>query len=529
MNYINDIRDLVGHTPLLKLNHIYPHKNIHIFGKLEYLNPGGSMKDRIGLQIIADAEASGALVPGGTIIEATAGNTGIGLALAAFEKGYHLKLVVPKKFSIEKQTIMKALGAELIITPTEEGIEGAMAKAEALAKEIPNAFLANQFNNPSNVKAHRQTGKEIYDALDGKVDILVAGAGSGGTIMGIASYLKEKNPNIKIVLSDPEGSILGGGDPGTYLVEGIGNHFIPSLFHSDMIDTVEKISDDEAYSYVELLGKKEGVLVGSSSGASLAGAIKQAKELENKHLDHDINIVAIFADRSERYFSQNIYDFHPHDCELRFNDVFDEWSDHYDETISSDDGEYVEVFEGYDDILTETVNELGLPAGSRIIDIGSGTGNLTHVAVQKGYAAIGLEPNLRMRQHSLRKYPDIPVVSGSFLSLPFEDHSIDGFISTYAFHHLSDSEKAEAARRLRKKLRKGGKVIITDTMYTSPEAGKAILEDAKKKGYVNLYEDLQTEFYTTHEVLQKAFEAAGFTVSFKQRNKFVWTLIAKLI
>ena len=528
MNYINDIRDLVGHTPLLKLNHIYPHKNIHIFGKLEYLNPGGSMKDRIGLQIIADGEASGALVPGGTIIEATAGNTGIGLALAAFEKGYHLKLVVPKKFSIEKQTIMKALGAELIITPTEEGIEGAMAKAEALAKEIPNAFLANQFNNPSNVKAHRQTGKEIYDALDGKVDILVAGAGSGGTIMGIASYLKEKNPNIKIVLSDPEGSILGGGDPGTYLVEGIGNHFIPSLFHSDMIDAVEKISDDEAYSYVELLGKKEGVLVGSSSGASLAGAIRQAKELENKHLDRDINIVAIFADRSERYFSQNIYNFHTHDSELRFNDVFDEWSDHYDETISSNEGEYVEVFEGYDDILTETVNELGLPAGSRIIDIGSGTGNLTHVAAGKGYAAIGLEPNLRMRQHSLRKYPDIPVVSGSFLSLPFEDHSIDGFISTYAFHHLSDSEKYESAKRLRKKLRNGGKVIITDTMYTSPEAGKAILEDAKKKGYVNLYEDLQTEFYTTHEVLQKAFEAAGFTVSFKQRNKFVWSLIAEL-
>ena len=201
MHYINDIRDLIGNTPLLKLNHIYPHKNIHIFGKLEYLNPGGSMKDRIGLQIIDDAEKSGALAPGGTIIEATAGNTGIGLALAAFEKGYHVKLVVPKKFSIEKQTLMKALGAELIITPTEEGIEGAMAKAKALANEIPNAFLASQFENLSNVKAHRKKGKEIYDALDGKVDILVAGAGSGGTIMGIASYLKEQNPNIKIIVT----------------------------------------------------------------------------------------------------------------------------------------------------------------------------------------------------------------------------------------------------------------------------------------------------------------------------------------
>ena len=528
MHYINDIRDLVGNTPLLKLNHIYPHKNIHIFGKLEYLNPGGSMKDRIGLQIIEDAEKSGALVPGGTIIEATAGNTGIGLALAAFEKGYHVKLVVPKKFSIEKQTLMKALGAELIITPTEEGIEGAMAKAKALAHEIPNAFLASQFENLSNAKAHRKTGKEIYDALDGKVDILVAGAGSGGTIMGIASYLKEQNPNIKIVLSDPEGSILGGGASGTYLVEGIGNHFIPSIFHSEVIDEVEKITDDEAYTSVELLGKKEGVLVGSSSGASLAGALKQAKKLEAQNPDHDINIVAIFADRSERYFSQHIYDFHTPPSERRFNSIFDEWSDHYDETISEHDGEYAEVFEGYDKILASTIDSLELPKNSKIVDIGSGTGNLAHTATQKGYTAIGLEPNARMRQLSQKKYPNIPVKDGSFLTLPFEDHSIDAFVSTYAFHHLSDEEKAESAKLLASKLRKGGKVIISDTMYASSEVAKHILIDAIEKGYSHLAEDLQTEFYTTHEVLKNAFEAAGFSVEFKPQNKFVWSLIAQL-
>ena len=219
MNYINDIRDIIGNTPLLKLNHISPNENVNIFAKLEYLNPGGSIKDRIGIEIIKDAEENGLLKPGYTIIEATAGNTGIGLAMAAFEKGYKLIIVVPEKFSIEKQTLMRALGAELIITPADEGIEGAVKKANKLHEEIENSFIARQFDNPANIKAHRKTGKEIYDALDGNIDILVAGAGSGGTIMGIASYLKEKNPNIKIVLSDPIGSILGGGKEGVYKVE----------------------------------------------------------------------------------------------------------------------------------------------------------------------------------------------------------------------------------------------------------------------------------------------------------------------
>ena len=184
-----DIRELVGNTPLLKLNNISPDKNVNIFAKLEYLNPGGSIKDRIGLEIIDSAEKEGLLKPGYTIIEATAGNTGIGLALAAFEKNDKLIIVIPEKFSIEKQILMRALGAELIITPSEEGIEGAVKKADELLKEIPNSFMAKQFDNPANVTAHRKTGKEIYDDLDGHVDVLVAGAGSGGTITGIACLL----------------------------------------------------------------------------------------------------------------------------------------------------------------------------------------------------------------------------------------------------------------------------------------------------------------------------------------------------
>lgn len=526
MHYVNDIRELVGHTPLLKLNHIFPHQHIHIYGKLEYLNPGGSIKDRIGLQIIEDAEKAGLLKPGYTIIEATAGNTGIGLALAAFEKGYHLKIVIPQKFSIEKQTLMRALGAQLIVTPSEEGIEGAIQKANDLAKSIPNSFVARQFDNPSNIKAHRQTGAEIYNELDGKVDILVAGAGSGGTIVGIASYLKEQNPNIKIVLSDPEGSILGGGEPGVYHVEGIGNHFIPNIFDNHYIDEVEKISDEEAYYYVQLLGKKEGVLAGSSSGAALAGAIKQAYKEKNKN--EEINIVAIFPDRSERYFSENIYDFEGVSSDLRFNDLFDEWSTHYDETISQKDGEYAEVFENYEEILQRTAQNIAMSPNATVVDIGSGTGNLAYQAFLKGYNVQGVEPNEKMRQLSLKKYPEIPIQTGSFLTLPFAEHSIDAFISSYAFHHLSDDEKAQAALLLKSKLRPHGKVVIADTMYASKEAGIQLLEDARSRKFTHLVDDLNSEFYTTHEVLRHAFEKAGFSVSFEQLNKFVWILTAEL-
>ena len=523
MHYINDIRELIGNTPLLKLNHISPNPDINIFGKLEYLNPGGSVKDRIGLKILEDAEKNGLLKSGYTIIEATAGNTGIGLAMAAFEKGYQLKIVIPAKFAIEKQILMRALGAELIVTPTEEGIEGAVQKAEELAKQIPTSFMAKQFDNLSNREAHRQTGKEIYDALDGKVDILVAGAGSGGTIIGIASYLKEKNPNIKIVLSDPKGSILGGGEEGTYHIEGIGNHFIPSLFDASYIDEVEKISDEEAYYYVQLLGKKEGVLVGSSSGAAMAGAIKQAYKATDK-----VNIVAIFPDRSERYFSQNLYNFDMNLSDYRFNDLFDSWATHYDETVYTKKGEYYEVFKNYEEILKETVSLINSPTSATVIDIGSGTGNLGAVAANLGYNVTAIEPNAKMRELASAKYPHITVQNGSFLSLDIPDASVDAIISSYAFHHLQDEEKAESIAFMASKLCQGGQIIIADTMYESPEAASALLTWAENYGFTHLAQDLKTEFYTTHEILTHAFETANFQVSFKQMNQFVWILVATL-
>lgn len=523
MHYMNDIRELIGNTPLLKLNHISPSPNINIFGKLEYLNPGGSIKDRIGLKILEDAEKSGLLKPGYTIIEATAGNTGIGLAMAAFEKGYQLKLVIPAKFAIEKQILMRALGAELIITPTEEGIEGAVRKAEELTRQIPTSFMAKQFDNLSNREAHRQTGKEIYDALDGKVDILVAGAGSGGTIMGIASYLKEKNPNIKIVLSDPKGSILGGGEEGTYHIEGIGNHFIPSLFDKTYIDEVEKISDEEAYYYVQLLGKKEGVLVGSSSGAALAGAIKQAYKTSNH-----VNIVAIFPDRSDRYFSQNLYNFDMNLSDYRFNDLFDNWATHYDETVYTKKGEYYEVFKNYEEILKETVALIKAPVTSTVLDIGSGTGNLGAAASTLGYHVIGIEPNAKMRELAATKYPHIPVQNGSFLTLDIPDQSASAIISSYAFHHLQDEEKVEAIAFLTTKLHRGGQIIIADTMYESQEAASDLLNWAENYGFTHLAQDLKMEFYTTHEVLSNAFKQFNYTVHFKQMNQFVWILEATL-
>lgn len=524
MKYIDDIRDYIGNTPLLKLNHISPNENVNIFAKLEYLNPGGSIKDRIGVEIIAQAEKEGLLKPGSTIIEATAGNTGIGLALAAFEKGYKLIIVIPEKFSIEKQTLMRALGAELIITPADEGIEGAVAKAEQLLREIPNAYMARQFDNPANIIAHRKTGKEIYDALDGKVDILVAGAGSGGTITGIAQYLKSQNPDIKIVLADPEGSILGGGEPGTYKVEGIGNHFMPKVFDRSLVDEVEKIQDDEAMYFVRLLSKKEGVLAGSSSGAAIAGAVKQAYKTKNK-----VNIVVVLPDRSDRYFSQHLYDFSLKLSDFRFNALFDNWADDYDDTVEANDGEYMDVFKNYNEILNETVKHISKFEGAKILDIGAGTGNLTNAASKIGYNVIGIEPNLKMRNIASEKYPFIKFLPGTFLSLPIDqENSVDAIISSYAFHHLTDEEKKDAVKLFKDKLQKDGVVVIADTMYESEKEKLATFKDVEDSGRSSLLHDLQTEFYTNHKFLKSIFEAEGFKVSFLQMNKFVWILTAKL-
>jgi cysteine synthase A len=542
MQYYNDIRELIGNTPLLKMNNISSHLNVNLFAKLEYFNPGGSVKDRVGLEILSNAEKIGLLKPGYTVIEATAGNTGIGLAMAAFEKGYNLKLVVPAKFSIEKQILMRALGAEIIITPTEEGIEGAIRKANELSKEIHNSFMPKQFENQLNVMAHRKTGKEIYDALDGKIDIIVAGAGSGGTIMGIASYLKEQNPNVKVVLADPVGSILGGGLEGSYNIEGIGNHFVPEIFDASYIDEVEKITDEEASYYVQLLGKKEGILAGYSSGAAIAGAIKQAYKASvklraashsgtkaskfNIYPNKTINIVAVLPDRSDRYFSQNLYNFDLNLSDFKFNFLFDSWADAYDQTVYDQAGEYHEVFDNYQGILEQTVIEIAKDPHSTVLDIGSGTGNLASIAKLADYNVIGLDPNKKMREISKEKFPKIDFVEGGFLSIPQDNNSIDAIISSYAFHHLSDEDKKLAALLFSTKLKPNGKVIIADTMYSTAEDKIDLLEDSLAKNYTSLAEDLETEFYTTHQVLTEIFTYAGFNVSYKQMNKFVWILTA---
>lgn len=304
--YYNDIRELVGHTPLLKLNHLAPGNGVNLFAKLEYMNPGGSMKDRIGLEIIKEAEESGALQPGGTIIEATAGNTGIGLALAAVQRGYHLKVVVSSKFSEEKRNLIQALGGEIILSDPEAGIDGSIAEAEELGKKIPGSFVAHQFQNPANPNAHHATGREIREDLDGKVDMICAGAGSGGSITGIAEELKGKDPAVRIVLADPVGSIIGGGEAGHYSIEGIGNHFIPAIYDQrrSLIDKVDKITDDDAYFFVRVMSLYEGVIGASSSGAALAAAVEESYDLPAGS-----NVVAIISDRTDRYMTENVYHF----------------------------------------------------------------------------------------------------------------------------------------------------------------------------------------------------------------------------
>lgn len=303
MSYYNDIRELIGNTPMLKLNHIGVKEGVNIFAKLELLNPGGSVKDRIGVAMIADAERKGLLKPGYTIIEGTAGNTGLGVALAAINKGYRVIFVVPTKFSAEKQTLMKAFGAEIINTPREKGMLGATEKTQELLKTIPNSLSLAQFDNPANPLAHYETtGPEIYDALDGKIDYVVAGAGSGGTYTGVVRYIKEKDSNVKGILADPIGSTMGGGTAGCYDIEGIGNDFIAKTMDMSLVDDVIKVNDDNAFEMVKLLAKKEGVIAGTSSGAALYAAIELSKKIEKG------NIVTIFPDRGDRYFSKNIYD-----------------------------------------------------------------------------------------------------------------------------------------------------------------------------------------------------------------------------
>ncbi|MDR2427242.1 MAG: cysteine synthase family protein [Endomicrobium sp.] len=303
MKYYNDIRELIGNTPVLKLNNMDFPKSVNVFAKLELLNPGGSVKDRMGTAVISAAERNGFLKPGSIIVETTAGNAGIGIALAAIGKGYRVIFTVPMKFSLEKQAIMRALGAEIVNTPYERGMQGAFDKAEEIVKNNKNAVCLDQFKNPANPQVHYETtGKEIYEDLDGKIDYLVSGAGSGGTISGVLRYLKSKNKNVKGVLADPYGSTMGGGEAGCYAIEGIGNTFMPKAFDISLIDEVIKVADTEAFAEIRKLAAKEGVLAGTSTGAALTAARKTAEKIKSG------NIVVIFFDRGDRYLSKNIYE-----------------------------------------------------------------------------------------------------------------------------------------------------------------------------------------------------------------------------
>ncbi|WP_409301827.1 PLP-dependent cysteine synthase family protein [Peribacillus sp. SCS-155] len=303
MKVYHNIHELIGNTPILELTRFPLPEGVRIFAKLEFFNPGGSVKDRLGKELLDAAIRDGNVKPGGTIIEPTAGNTGIGLALAAINTGIEVIFCVPEKFSIEKQELMKALGARIIHTPTKDGMEGAIQKAKELLEEIPNSYCPQQFANPSNPEAYYKTmGPEIWDQMDGNVNVFVAGAGTGGTFVGTSRYLKEKNPGLKSVIVEPVGSILNGGEPGPHKTEGIGLEFLPAYMDRSYFNAIHTISDEDAFIFVKELALKEGLLVGSSSGAAFAAALREAKQAPP-----GTNIVVVFPDSSERYLSKKIY------------------------------------------------------------------------------------------------------------------------------------------------------------------------------------------------------------------------------
>ena len=299
--------ELVGNTPLLEINNFKKENNLdaNIFAKLEYFNPAGSVKDRIAKAIIEDAENAGKLKNGSVIIEPTSGNTGIGLASVAAVKGYRIIIVMPDTMSVERRNLMKAYGAELVLTEGAKGMKGAIAKAEELSKEIPNSFIAGQFTNPVNPKTHLETtGPEIWNDLDGKIDIFVAGVGTGGTVSGTGKYLKSKNPDIKIVAVEPETSpVLSKGVAGAHKIQGIGAGFVPDTLDTDIYDEVIAVPNDEAFATGKAFPKQEGVLVGISSGAALWAAKELAKRPENKGK----NIVALLPDSGDRYYSTALF------------------------------------------------------------------------------------------------------------------------------------------------------------------------------------------------------------------------------
>lgn len=299
-----DITQLVGHTPMLRLGRIVPADAAEVYVKLEFLNPGGSIKDRAALGMILDAEARGLLRPGSTILEATAGNTGVGLALIGVNRGYTVKLFVPEGFAEEKCILMRGFGADVIRTPEAEGMAGAIRRAEEAAADIPGALMAGQFTNQSNPQFHHDTtAAEIWEQLDGRVDAWVAGVGTGGTFSGVAQLLKEKAPGIITIAVETEGSILQGGTPQKHRIEGIGVSFIPQTFHRDVCDRIVKVSDENAFAMVKRLASEEGVVAGSSAGASVYAALELARELGPGK-----RIATIIPDSAERYLSKNIFE-----------------------------------------------------------------------------------------------------------------------------------------------------------------------------------------------------------------------------
>ena len=303
MDVYMDIRSMIGHTPILRLRNLETKEGVRLYAKLELMNPAGSVKDRVGMYMIDDAKKRGLLKEGSTIVDATAGNTGIGIAVAALNQGYRVIFTVPEKFSQEKQKVLRALGAEIVNTPREEGMLGAEREAERIIATIPGAISLKQFDNPANPQAHYETTRpEIYRQLDGDVDYFVAGAGSGGTFSGITRYLKEQKPSVKGVLADPVGSIIGGGEHADYDIEGIGNDFIAKTMDMSMVDEVIKVTDAEAFATVKKLARKEGILAGSSSGAALAAALRLAESIDRG------SIVTVFPDRGDRYISKGLFD-----------------------------------------------------------------------------------------------------------------------------------------------------------------------------------------------------------------------------
>ena len=302
--WLDNILQAIGHTPMVRLHKSVEGLRPTILAKLEYMNPGGSVKDRICLNMINEAERQGKLKPGGTIVEPTSGNTGIGLALVAAVRGYKLILVMPESMSMERASLLSSYGAQLVLTPAWEGMKGSIKEAESILAQNPGYFMPDQFSNPANPAMHRMTtAPEILDALNGNIDAFVAAVGTGGTITGCGELFKEKNPNVKVIAVEPSGSpVLSGGDPGPHKIQGIGAGFIPKVLNRKIIDRVITVTDDEAYQTAKQLSKKEGLLVGISAGANVFAAQKVAEELGPGK-----NVVTILCDTGERYISIEKY------------------------------------------------------------------------------------------------------------------------------------------------------------------------------------------------------------------------------